>query len=56
MKSEIKYKTAGGNTVVWTRNPHDEDGWGSYTCGGCGHTRRCFQDKADQHAQDCRAL
>lgn len=56
MKNEIKYPTAGGNTVTWTRNPHHNDGWGSYTCGGCGETRTCYLQKADTHAKDCRAL
>ncbi|MGW4791158.1 hypothetical protein ACWEPC_01920 [Nonomuraea sp. NPDC004297] len=56
MKDEIKYKTAGGNTVTWKRNPHHDDGWGSYECGGCGETRDSFLEKADQHAQNCRAL
>lgn len=59
MKSVIKYKTAGGNTLVWKLSPEDDgkdDPWGSYECGGCGHTRRAYLSTADEHARACRAL
>lgn len=58
MKAEIKYKTAGGNTLTWTRDDSSnrDDPWGSYECGGCGGTRRTYLSLADEHAQNCRAL
>ena len=56
VKSEIKYKTAGGNTVTWTRDPHLSRDWGSFTCGGCGTTGDNVVAIADSHAQKCRAL
>ena len=59
MKTEIKYKTAGGNTVTWKRDPDDErksDPWGSFECGGCGETHRTYLSLADKHARNCRAL
>jgi len=58
MKNEIKYKTAGGNTVTWRRAPDDsrDDPWGSYECGGCGKTDRAYLSCAAGHALRCRAL
>ena len=58
MKNEIKYKTAGGNTVTWERAPDERgsDPWGSFECGGCGETRSTYLSLADKHARNCRAL
>jgi hypothetical protein len=59
MKSVIKYRTAGGNTVVWTIKDlytHGNDPFGSYSCGGCGKEDSGFTSTADKHAQGCRAL
>lgn len=59
MNSEIKYKTAGGNTLVWKLEPDDagrNDPWGSYECGGCGQKDRTYLSLADEHARACRAL
>jgi hypothetical protein len=56
VKSEIKYKTAGGNTVTWKRDPHLGKDWGSFECGGCGATGDNVVAIADSHAQKCRAL
>ncbi|MDP4501111.1 hypothetical protein [Nonomuraea turcica] len=59
MKDEIKYKTAGGNTVTWTRHPENVQplfGPGEYQCGGCGDKANGRHTDADKHAQGCRAL
>lgn len=56
MKAEIKYKTAGGNTVTWKRDPNLSRDWGSFECGGCGKTGDNVVAIADAHAQKCRAL
>lgn len=59
MKPEIKFKTAGGNTVTWKRHPEEVQplfGDGKYECGGCGDERNDRLTAADEHAQTCRAL
>ncbi|MEV0382449.1 hypothetical protein [Nonomuraea sp. NPDC050643] len=59
MKDEIKFKTAGGNTVIWKRTAganSADDPWGSYTCGGCGKEKPTYLSAADKHARECRAL
>jgi hypothetical protein len=59
MKDEIKYKTAGGNTVVWRRHPENVRplfGAGEFECGGCGDMENGRHTDADTHAQKCRAL
>lgn len=59
MKDEIKYKTAGDNTVTWKKLPYDPQHQyrsGKYECGGCGEDKHGNHVDADKHAQNCRAL
>ncbi len=48
-----KYRTAGGNVVNWRRGA---DGYGRWTCEGCGERDWGEGWAANDHAASCRAI
>ncbi|WP_049562265.1 hypothetical protein [Nonomuraea sp. SBT364] len=60
MKSELKYKTVGGNIVTWKRaagwEENDKNPWGGFKCDGCGASDTAYPSQAANHALTCRAL
>ena len=56
MKGKVNYRTAGGSTVTWEKNPEYTHAFGPATCDGCGWTSGHVAPEAAQaHARDCTA-
>lgn len=51
-----RYRTAGGSTVIWEKNPEFTHDFGPAGCDACGWTRGHVAPEAAQaHAHDCTA-
>ncbi|MET8864697.1 hypothetical protein ABZW11_17305 [Nonomuraea sp. NPDC004580] len=56
MKGKVNYRTAGGSTVTWKKNPEFMHDFGPAECGGCGWTRgHVAPESAQVHANRCTA-